>query len=173
MHDYELKLVDSSRLLADILVNDIGNNPERFEEMMNLSLRDEYPLSMRAARVIALVIESYPDLVYPYIPIMISRLSQLKTEGVRRGFLKVLSEQPFPYDEEQMGILTDIAFTWLSDPKEAVSIRYYSIEILLNVSKKYPEIQNELKSILNELLEDGSSGLQAKSTMVLKYLKRL
>ena len=172
MRNYDIKLVDSSRLLADILVKDVGRDPQRFDEMISLSFRDEYPLSMRAARIIAIVAELFPDLLIPYISQMIAKLKYVKTEGVRRSFLKVLTEQSYNYDEDQLGLLTDMAFTWLNDPKEAIAIRYYSIEILLNVSKKYPEIGNELRDILNELLEDQSSGLRSKSTKVLNYLKK-
>ncbi len=173
MRNYESKLVDSSRLLADILVKDIGNDTGRFKEMMNLAFRDEYPLSMRAARVVALTAEWYPDLLIPYIPILITAFQHLKTGGVRRSFLKTLTEHSYPLSEEQLGILADLAFTWLSDPKEAIAIRYYSIEILLIVAKLYPEIRNELKSILDELLEDESSGLRAKSRKVINYLRKL
>ena len=173
MRNYKSKLVDNSRLLADILVKDIGNDTVRFKEMMNLALLDRYPLSMRAARVVALTAEGHPDFLIPFIPQLISRLQHLTTEGVRRSFLKTLSEHSYPFSEEQLGILADLAFTWLSDPKEAIAIRYYSIEILLIVAKLYPEIRIELKSILEELLEDQSSGLRAKSIKVINYLRKL
>ena len=173
MHDYESKLVDSSRVLADILVQDIGNDKERFAEMMDLSFRDEYPLSMRAARIISLIAEIYPELLNSYIPKIITKLQHLKTEGVRRGFMKALSESSYSFNDEQMGILTDLAFTWLPDPREPISIRYYSIEIILKISQKYPELRIELKALLNELLKNGTSGLKAKSRIVLNYLKRI
>ncbi len=173
MRHYELKLVDSSRKLADFLVDDVGNDPERFNEMMQLSMRDVYPISMRAARIVTLVSEKYPELVYPHISKIISELHILNTEGVLRSYLKIITELSYPFNDDQLGILTDMAFNWLTNPKEAIAIRYYSIEILLMVSKKYPEIGNELKSILNELLEDSSSGLKSKSIKVLNYLKKL
>ena len=128
---------------------------------------------MRAARVIALVTELHPELVHPYVNEIILKLSSWQTEGLRRSFLKILSEISYSYNEDQLGILTDLAFTWLTDPKEAIAIRYYSIAILLIVSKKYPEIKGELSTLLNELAEDSSSGLKTKSVKVLNYLKKL
>ena len=173
MYDYESKLVDSSRVLADMLVQDIGNNPEKFREIINISFRDEYPVSMRAARIIPLITEIYPELLNPYIPWIITKLQHLKTEGVRRGFLKALSESSYSFNDEQMGILANLAFTWLPDPKEPISVRYYSIEIILKISEKYPELQIELKPLLHELLQDAPSGIKAKSQIALNYLKRV
>ena len=173
MYDYESKLVDSSRVVADILVQDIGNDPKHFGEMMDIAFRDEYPVSMRATRIVALVNEIHPELFYPYFRKIISRLCHLKTEGVRRELLKALCNSPYPFNDDQMGILADLAFTWLPDPKEAISIRYYSIEIILKISKKYPELLIELKTLLNELLRDSSSGLKAKSKIVLNYLDKM
>jgi len=173
MRNYEAKLVDSSRLLADILSDDIGNDPERFNEMMQIAFCDEYPLSMRAARIIALSSDNYPELINPYIPQIIECLKELNTDGVLRGFLKILAELPLEFDDEQMGVLTDMAFTWLANPGEPIAIRYYSIEILQIISRKYPEIGIELSIILQEMVNDESSGLKAKSRKVLNYLKRM
>jgi hypothetical protein len=173
MRNYEVKLVDSSRLLADILTDDIGNDPERFNEMMQITLRDEYPVSMRAARIIALSCSNHPELIAPCVDRIILSLKDCKTDGVRRSFLKILTEIPLHFDDEQLGVLTDLAFTWLSDPAEPISVRYYSIEILQIVSRKYPEIGTELSGMLQELVDDGSSGLKAKSRKVLNYLKRI
>ncbi len=172
MYNYDSKLVDSSRLIADILVKDIGNERDKFDEMFHLSLRDEYPLSMRAARVVALCAEQNIELVEPYIDQIVAMLGQLKVDGVKRSFLKILAESPLVPSEDSIGILTDLAFTWLEDFKQAIAIRYYCIEILLKVSAIYPEIGDELSILLKNLSEDESSGIKSKSKKVINYLKK-
>ena len=172
MRDYESKLVDSSRLLADILVDDIGNDQERFNEMMDIASRDEYPLSMRAARIIALSSQNYPELMVSRIDQIIKILKKCKTDGVRRSLLKILTGLPIPFTEDQLGILTDLAFAWLTDIREPVSVRYYSIEILQIVAGIYPEIGTELSQILSGMMDGSSSGLKAKSRKVLHHLRK-
>jgi len=172
MYNYESKLVDSSRLVADMLVQEIGDEVSKFNEMLTLSLKDKYPVSMRAARVIALCAERNPKLIEPFFNQFILPLKILKVDGVKRSFLKILAETSLIYDEESAGILTDIAFSWLEDSRQAISIRYYCIEILLKVSKQYPEIGNELQEMLEDLLKDSSSGIKSKSRKVINFLKK-
>ena len=171
MRKYESKLVASSRLIADMLVNDIGQDQERFNEMFGLALLDRYPLSMRASRIVALCAEKYPALVTSSLPLLFNKLAALKVDGVRRGFLKILAELPLSLDEEQTGILADLAFTWLEDPKESVAVRYYSMEILLHICLKFPELSQELLYLLKNLHYEGTPGIVSRSRAIIKELE--
>lgn len=172
MYNYRLKLVDSSRFVADLLVNEIGKDHDKFSEMIELAFLDEYPMSMRAARVIALVAERYSELVVPHLQQMVDALCSIQVEGVKRSFLKIFAEIPVVLDEDMTGLLTDYSFNSLADPKEAIAIRYYAIEILMNVTKSYPELKFELQALLKSILDDESTALHAKSRKVLKELKK-
>ena len=172
MRDYKEKLVDSSRIIADMLVEDIGDDPERFSEMVEIALCDEYPVSMRAARVVSLVVEKHPHLFGAQLDLVIQKLPGIKIDGVRRGFLKIFAENPPELNEEQIGLLTDLAFTWLDDSRQAMAIRYYSIEILVRICDWYPELRNELSAILEELAKEGSPGLKYRSITALNSFRK-
>lgn len=172
MHNYDAKLVDSSRIIADLLVKDIGDSQERFDEMLEITLRDSNPISMRASRIIALCSDKYPQLINPHISALIEKLGHLKNEGVKRGILKIFAEHKLPITEDDLGLLTDLAFKWLEDHSQAIAIRYYCIEILLKVCKTYPDLLNELTPILSLLKETGSPGLQAVSIQILSKLSK-
>ncbi|MGD2035761.1 MAG: hypothetical protein PVF73_11930 [Bacteroidales bacterium] len=172
MFDYKSKLADSSRLLADILVKEIGDSPEKFDEMMNVTLLDIYPYSMRAARILALCSENNAKLMNKHIGKMALALKSLKVEGVRRGFLKILSDHPENIDEHSWGIITDLAFDWLGNPKEAISIRYYCMELLLYLQHQYPELKEEFVSILESIVRESSQGLKTKCRHTLKRLNK-
>lgn len=172
MRNYAAKLVDSSRAIADILTQDVGNDQERFTEMLQLTLCDEYPLSMRAARIVALCVENYPALINPHITPVINRLPGLRTEGVVRGMLKLFAENSPELSEEQTGILIDLAFTWLEDSRKAIAIRYYCIEIILTQCATYPELKNELAIILKNLSNDPSPGISSRSKAVLREFRK-
>jgi hypothetical protein len=171
MFNYDLKLVDSSRKLADIFAHDIGKNEKKFSEMINLAFQDKYPLSMRAARVVALCCEKNGYLLEPYVTLIIDSLEKFKVSGVRREFMKLIAEWPNRLNDNIIGKITELTFNWLVDTKQPIAVRYYSIEILIKVADIYPEIAIELMEILNELNENGSPGLKAKSKKVKKYLQ--
>jgi hypothetical protein len=172
MLNYELKLVDSSKLLADILVDDIGNSLKKFKEMLDVALLDKYPESMRAARILALCAEKNKKLVCPYVNQLVQQLEHVNVEGVKRGFLKILSENSECLDEDSWGIIANLAFEWMNNPKEAISIRYYCIDLMGQLQDQYPEIKEELISILESIMEDESKGLRTKCIKTLRKLNR-
>jgi len=173
MFNYESKLVDSSRILADILVADIGNSQEKYNEMVAVALMDKYPVSMRAARILTLCKSKNQTLVKPHIKTIVQSLKSIKVEGVKRGFLKILSEVPDIINEDCIGLLTDLAFDWMGDPKKAIAIRVYSIDLLMHVVKKYPDLGHEFASNMETIMEDGSSGLKSKCKHTLRKLNNI
>jgi hypothetical protein len=171
MQNYETKLVDSSRMIADILTADISNDQARFDEMFELAMRNVYPLSIRAARICEMCISLHKHLILSRLNDLIDIIENSKIEGVRRSFLKVLAGNPFILSEELQGRLVDLAFGYISDNKEAIASRSYSIDIILKLLKKYPELKSELIYTFEEMTRDASIGLRTKSKKLLKQLK--
>jgi hypothetical protein len=172
MQNYEMKLIDSSRMIADILTTDILDDQNRFDEMFELSLREEYPLSMRAARIIELSTFKYKRLVLPHLDELINAIENSKIDGVRRSFLKILAELPIVLDDNAQGRLVDMAFSYIGDNKEAIAIRAFSLDLLVKTCRNYPELNNELIYILEEMTKASSVGLQTKSRKILALLKK-
>ncbi len=168
----ETQLVESSRALTDLIVNDVYAHQERFDEIMELVYRDAYPVSMRAAWVAFLAFEKNPQLINPHLQKINHRLPLFKVDGVKRSALKILYEQMHLLDEEDFGLLADTAFTWAQSPKQAIAVRAFSIDILVKTAERYPEIIPELQALLETILPDGSAGLKNKCQKLLKKLKR-
>jgi hypothetical protein len=172
MQNYENKLVDSSRMIADILTSNILDNQERFDEMLQLALRDKYPLSMRAARIIELCTLNHKHLIIPHVEKLVDSIEKSKIDGVRRSFLKILSVMPSQLNEELQGRLIELAFSYLEDKKEAIAVRAFAIDFLIKMIQVYPELKNELIYLLEEINRDSSVGLQSKCKKVLTQLKK-
>lgn len=170
MQGYETRLVDSSRMIADIMVADIGNDQEKFDEMMVLALQDVYPLSMRAARVIELCMPRRINLFKSHINKIIRLLPSVKVDGLKRSFLKIFADSPIYMDEELSGQLVDLAFNYLGDQKQAISVRAYSIDILVRFVRIYPEMKPELIAILESMILDASVGLKTKCRKTIKLI---
>lgn len=159
MNPIENQLVDSSRFIADAVVSNIGNNQELFDEAVALLLRDEYPISMRAARIVQLSAQKYPLLLEPHFLKFIEIIPRAKVDGVRRSLLAFFVETHLPEDEDQLGLLTDICFSFASDHNEAIAVRAYAVDILLKVIVRYPELKHELVEVLEKSIPLASPGL--------------
>lgn len=163
----ELLETDSSRLIADIIVTEIGNNPEYFKIVFEFCLTKPYPVSMRAARALQLCCEVRKSLIIPYLNNIVDYTINSKIEGVRRGFLKIISELPDIINLNESGILINKCFEWILSQNENPAIRVYSMEIVYNVCKQEPLLKNELTSVMELVKDDKSMAVRSRAKRIL------
>lgn len=170
MSAIEKQLVDSSRMIADMVAARIGNNQNDFDEAVDLMNRNEHPLSMRVARVIYLVFKKNQHIIRKHIPSFVKTLKNTKVDGVKRSLLSILTETTLFISEEALGELIDIGFNFLSHPQEPMAVKAISIDLIMKTTKTYPELKQELQSILESIYPECSVGLKGKITKTLKKL---
>lgn len=142
-----------------------------FDELWEIALSDEELVNWRAAWVIKGIWETNPDMVTPHLGKMRRALATINQEGVKREFLKMISESPLPDDEDEMGILLKYCFEWLASPLEPVAVRVHSMEVLFQISKRIPEIIPELRTTIEVTMQEGSAGIVSRGRRTLKALR--
>jgi hypothetical protein len=165
----EKLLVDTSRAIADIAIAEVEKNPELFAEAWELTIRDEYPMSMRAVRIVDECAEKNPELIEDYIDEIILRLPDFKTDGIKRGLLRFFVNAKIKLMANQRGHLVEACFEFLSSASSSIAIRYYSLAILYKISQK----DKSLKPELLESIEDGILRNRFSHSSVYKYRKKL
>src|SRR5919112_903210 len=80
--------------------------------------------------------------------------SEKRFEELFHLFLTDIYRLPQHVDipEKFRGEIMDICFGYLTSPKEALAIKVFSMTVLGNLSKIYPEIIPELKVLIEEQL---------------------
>jgi hypothetical protein len=166
-------LFDSSRSVVEMTAEAIGNNKKHFSEIIEITLEDKYPVSMRAARVVQFSCKLHPYLIAPYLNEIIDKLTVFKVDGVKRSFLKLMSEDIDLKEFEQSGKLACICFDMLMNPKEAIAIRNYCLDILFKIAEFEPDIKQEIAPILEIMIHEDSTGLKNKAGRLLeKHYRR-
>lgn len=168
--DFESQLVDSSRLIAEIVAENVGDNPEHFKKLMELSFGGKEKLSMRASRAVTFCVQKYPRLIDPYVNQIIHMLPE--DESVRKNFMKILAEMPLEFNEEQLGILVETCFEMLLNDKSSIANKAYSMELLYKISEIEPDLKTELIAAIEEQIPTGSSGVKLIGRRLLKKLYR-
>ena len=64
----------------------------------------------------------------------------------------------------------NICFDFLSSRKEAVAIKAFSLTVLANLCQKYPEITNELRILVEDLVSLEKPAFAARARKVLKNI---
>ncbi|NLR69167.1 hypothetical protein HGH92_33020 [Chitinophaga varians] len=146
----------------------IGGDAKRFSQLMQLFLEDEYRVVQRSAWIISLVAEKHSELMTPHLPEMVARMETAGLpSAVKRNVLRVMQHMPLP--PELHGPVMNACFQYLEDPKEMIAIKAFSMTILSNLAQAYPDIKNEIRILLEDLLEhDPSPGIRSRAKKVMK-----
>ncbi|HNZ42183.1 MAG TPA: hypothetical protein PLB59_11095 [Bacteroidales bacterium] len=172
MPDFEFGLYDSGRKTADMAVEAVGNDPERFALLVDMSFSKPYPLCMRAARVVQLCCEKNISLIMPWLDEVIVKICNSQVEGVKRNFLKIIDEFVDFELIKDNALLLQNCFDWLINPAEALGTRYYCIGIIEKFCRYEPELLGEFLNSLEFCLDEASAGFRNRAIKVLKKHKK-
>jgi len=165
-------LPDSLRRTADMAVIFVLEHPETFRDFVDASLAQEYPMSMRASRVVHLCAIEAPELIRPYLGELVEVLPELHDVSVIRNFLDLLDPFVDELNEEQTGLLVSYCFGNVEDASQAIAIRVLSLKLLYLVSRRIPEIKPELLAIIQYNLPESTPAFKAQSRQIIRWLEK-
>ncbi|MCX6248748.1 MAG: hypothetical protein NTW10_13570 [Bacteroidetes bacterium] len=163
-----LLLVENSRRNTDLIADLILKKPELFDELIMIYLKNEEPVSRRAAWVTDTVTEKRPDLLERYLEEIVTRLETFTHDGMKRESLRMLARSRFPAD--QLGLLITLCFDWLISSSESVAVKMYSMEVLYKISQQEPEMKKELVDSIELRMHEETPGFRAHGKKLLKQL---
>jgi len=165
-------LQEYSKAQLTLLAQHVSGDKKRFKALMHLLLNDEYRVVQRAAWIVSMIAERHPEMVQPYLSAMTKRmLVPGLPPAVRRNVVRILQFIDIP--EALHGEVMNACFDFLADPDENIAVRCFSMTVLGNLSKIYPEIKPELVTILEDQLEYGASaGFRSRAAKTMKLIGR-
>jgi hypothetical protein len=162
-------LKEHSKSNCDRIVKWIGNSQRRFDELIFLFLNDEYRVVQRAAWPLSYAAMKYPGLMKNNFGKLIRNLRKPGLPvAVKRNTVRLLQYIPIP--KRFHGELMSQCFEYLTSENETVAVKVFSMTILANLSKVYPEIKPELKLILEEHWDQKTAGFKSRAKKILKTL---
>lgn len=171
----EILSTDSYRSTADAIVEKVGWNQEYFNQLVDYSLTNDYPVAMRAARAAQLCAEKHPSMAVSNLERIIDFLPQAKIDGVKRCYIKLFTVNVAKSELEKLhnlGILLDLGFQWVLNPKEAIAIRAFSLYLLDKLSKIEPDINIELLAVLEKCSIEDSPGMISVTRKLIPLVRK-
>lgn len=142
-------------------------NKKQFKELMNCYTDQDYRISQRAAWSVSWAARHKPSMIAPYIGVLVKRLQEPGVhDAVIRNAVRVLEEIAIP--EEFHGELMNCCFAFIENPATAAAIKAFSLTILFNLSKQYPEIKHELKLIIDERWDTETAAFRSRGRKILR-----
>ncbi len=135
-------------------------NPNEIEELIILVEKEApHPLQEYASWILAHLAKSQKDEVKNYYNHFINLLFSNENQSVRRNILNVI---------QQIGILEfkesefiDLLISFIQNYENKVATQVYSMQILVQFTLKYPELQTEIQEIIELNAENKSPAYHA------------
>lgn len=126
------------------------NNPFLAKELTQLVLDKDPLISMRASWTLQHLCFAKPKLIYPQIPKLIKFLHRNNNHtGAMRNVIRIFQEIDIPgkYCSE----VFDLCLRFIKNVALPHAVRVFSVYVLVNICKKYPELKHEVELIIYEL----------------------
>jgi 8-oxo-dGTP diphosphatase len=163
-----------SRQEAEWVANSAIDNPSIFNKLLEYSYSKDRKLAFRASWTLTKACDIFPEMIYPHLQRIAETLPLIDNESVQRSFLRILSLNDLKnLSRSNHGILADHCFSMLKSGSSAIAIKAYSMDVLYSLSVIYPELGNELSSLVRILMEDASAGIIARGTSILKKISEI
>lgn len=144
-------------------------NKKNFKELMQCFLANEYRLAQRAAWSVSKATTQQPEMIVPYISILIEQLLRSDVHpAVVRNSIRIIQHIQVP--EKNHGELMNACFQLVEKPTTPVAIKAFSLTALHHLSKIYPEIKAELKTLIESVWENETAAFHSRGKRILKSL---
>jgi len=162
----------SERAVADLAVKALEEFPGSFREMLDLCFLEEYPLSIRAARVVQLYCEKYPEAVYPYLDEVVEKTIRSEIKGVRHNFLKIFAEFIDISRINDPGPLLNTCFEWLLTGSLTPAIKIHAMGVIYKLGLHEPALLHELAATIEIIMDESEISMKTCGRKMLKKISQ-
>lgn len=166
----EILQIDSSRAVVDVATGFVGSDEMLFDEVLDLAVNAKYPINMRAARVVEQSVRRYAVFASQRMNYIVTVSISHSNDGVKRSFLKIIDRfLPDNIPEDLLGLVIHNCFQKLNGI-EPVAVKTYSIDCLLKILKREPDLKHELIESLENQIGLNTLSLDRKIKKTLKLI---
>ncbi len=170
MNFKELLEQGHSKANTTIIVNEVCASTQKMEELMQCFIQGPVQITQRAAWPISFIAQEHPQLLNKYYNLLIELLNQPnKHDSINRNILRAFQFVKIP--EKHEGGVLDVCFRLLNSSTEPIAVKVFSMTVIFNLSKKYPDIIPELKASIESLMPNAGGGIKSRGHKILKAIQ--
>ncbi|TAL61448.1 MAG: hypothetical protein EPN85_04705 [Bacteroidetes bacterium] len=159
-------LREHSKRQANRIARYACRSNSNFKELIQCYSSHDYVLAQRAAWSVSIAGRMNPKLVAPHIKYLVDVISRKDVHNaVIRNSVRILEAINIP--KKYQGKVMQACFGFLENYSVPGAIKAYSMTTLYNLSKKYPEIKGELKSIIEDRREQETPAFKSRGRKIL------
>ena len=153
------------------LQQEITHNQKLYDLLVEIAFYSNETKSWRAAYVLDKVNDLNPELLLPYLKPMLDQLKVESNSSKKRHFLKLLSQNKIP--EDYNGFLFDYCIQHINSANEPPAVRVHAMQNLFNLAEIYPDIKNEVLSVIEHEMEyHATAGIKSRGSKLADKLRK-
>jgi hypothetical protein len=150
-------------------------------DLIMVTFNSNKDIAFRATWILENVFLHDPTNYEPDLEYLLSRVKEVKHAGCQRHYAKILMhitdlKAPLAIKNKltnlDMEPIIEQCFDWMIDPKVKTAVKCFSSEVLFNLRKRYPWINEELENQVKFLMRSGSPGIQSRGKKILAGLNK-
>jgi hypothetical protein len=155
-----------SKVNCNLIVDWIGNSQKKFDELFALFMSNDSRIVQMSSWPLSYCVEAYPNLIQKHFPNLLKHLKkQNNHEAVKRHSLRLLQFVTIP--KKYQAIVMNICFDFIQNIDEKPTTKVFSMVVLENLAKLYPEIKPELCLIIETQMPYESAGFKSRGRRIL------
>lgn len=166
----EALLAEHSKAQCNRIVKWIGSDQKRFDQLFTLFTGKEYRVVQRAAWPISYAVEAHPSLIRKHWGKLIKYMQDpLVHVAVKRNSLRLMQDLEIPV--KYHGEIMNLCFDYIMRINEAAAVKAFALTVLDNLSKTYPEIKQELATIIETQWEAETPAFRSRGRKIVARIK--
>lgn len=162
-------LKEHSKANTTKIINWVGGNQKRFDELFELFLNDEYRVVQRAAWPLSYCVIAHPEFIQKKFGQLLRNLKKTGLhDAVKRNTVRLLQDIPIP--EKYQGEIMNLCFDYINSPTEKPGIKAFSLTVLENLSNIYPEIRHELRTVIEDRWDYETAAFKSRARKIMKKI---
>lgn len=146
-------------------------NKQNFDTLMRCYFSEDKRLAQMASWSVSYAARIQPSWIEPYLTQMVELLERKDVHiAVIRNCIRILQDISIP--NELHGKVMHICFKFVESTNTANAVKAFSLTILHNLSKTYPEIKQELKLLIENLWDNETPAFKSRGKKILQYLNK-
>ncbi|WP_260564129.1 hypothetical protein [Exiguobacterium himgiriensis] len=120
---------------VDAVVSFVGNNPDRFNELMTGLTDDHSVVRMRSADAVEKVTRQHPELLQAHQVFLFEQLQSTTQQEVRWHLAQLMTRMS--WDEEEAAVIMRVLTHWAETEVSQIVI-FHSLQALFDLSAAHP-----------------------------------
>jgi hypothetical protein len=151
------------------IVKWIGSEQSRFDELFKIFLGKDEVLARRAAWALSYSAIAQPELILKHAGKLLANLHRPNLHtAIKRNTMRLLQDLRLP--EKYHGELMNTCFKYITSPTELPAVKAFSLTVLQNLSREYPDIIPEIKTVIESQWDNESAAFRTRAKKLLRSL---